>query len=151
MKSQKGFTLVELVIAAAITGLIVTSLGVAVQQTFTVTDSGNDRMLAMHELQNAARWVNHDGQMASTAISEDEPAKLSLTLPDDSSITYTVVGTELHRTAGESQMTLARNISSISFSVENRVITMTITSSPPGRANISEQGTYKVYLRPTEG
>ena len=153
MKNQKGFTLVELVIAAAITGLIVTSLGVAVQQTFTVTDSGNDRMLATHELQNAARWVSYDGQMASTATSEEfeDELVLALTLPDDSSITYTVVDTELRRTAGESQMTLARNISSISFSIENRTITMTITSSPPGRANISEQGTYKVYLRPTEG
>jgi len=152
MKNQKGFTLIELVIAAAITGLIVTSLGVAVQQTFTVTDSGNDRMLATHELQNAARWVSRDGQMASTAvIATDEEDKLVLTLPDDSSITYTVEDTELLRTADGSQMTLARNISSISFSIENRVITMTITSSPQGRANISEQGTYKVYLRPTAG
>ena len=147
MKGQRGFTLVELLIATATTGLIVSFLGTAIYQIITIPEYGNDRMIAMHELQNAAHWVSLDGQMARTASGGDE---LALTLPDDSSITYSLVGTELRRTAGESQMTLARNISSISFSVENRIITMTITSSPEGRANVSEQGTYKVYLRPTE-
>lgn len=147
IKEEQGFTLVELLIATAITGLIVSFLGTAIYQIITVTEYGNDRMIAMHELQNAAHWVSLDGQMASAASGGNE---LALTLPDDSSITYSLVGTELRRTAGESQMALARNISDISFSVENRIITMTITSSPEGRANVSEQGTYKVYLRPTE-
>ena len=100
----------------------------------------------MHELQNVAHWVSIDGQGASTASGGNE---LVLTLPDSSSITYTVVGTELRRTAGDSQMTLAQDITSADFSIENQIITMTITSSPQGRWNVSEQGTYKVYLRPT--
>ena len=147
MKDQKGFTLVELLIATAITGLIVSFLGTAIYQIFTVTEYGNDKMTAMHELQNAAHWVSLDGQMASMANVSNG---LVLTLPDDSSITYAVVGTELRRTAGEFPMTLAQNISDVSFSVENRIITMTITSSPEGRPSVSEQGTYKVYLRPVE-
>ena len=147
MKGQKGVTLPELLITVAITGLIVSLLGAAIYQIITVTESGNDRMIAIHELQNAGHWVTLDGQMARTASGGNE---LALTLPDGSSITYEVEDTELLRTADESQMILAQNISSISFSVENRVITMTITSSPEGRANISEQGTYKVCLRPAE-
>jgi len=55
--------------------------------------------------------------MTSAASGGNE---LILVLPDDSSITYAVEDRELHRTAGESQMTLAQNISNISFSVENR-------------------------------
>ena len=146
-KGQKGVALPELLITVAITGLIVSFLGAAIYQIITVTEYGNDKMVAMHELQNVAHWVAVDGQMARTASGGNE---LVLTLPDDSSITYAMVVTELRRTASGSQMTLARNISSISFSVENRIITMTITSSPQGRPNVSEQATYKVCLRPVE-
>ena len=149
MKGQKGFTLPELLITVAITGLIVSFLGAAIYQIVTVTDYSNQRIMAMHELQNAAHWFSRDGQMASTASGGSE---LVLTLPDDSSITYAVVDTELHRTSGESQMILARNISDISFAVADRIITITITSSPVGRWDMSEWGTrqYKVCLRPTE-
>jgi len=146
MKGERGFTLIELLIATAITGLIVSGLGTAMHHIVTTTDYSDDRMTAMQELQNAAHWVRIDGQSASTASGGDE---LVLTLPDDSTITYAVVGTELRRTAGESQMTVARNITSASFAIEDRVITMTLTSSPEGRWNVSEQGTYQTCLRPT--
>jgi hypothetical protein len=45
-------------------------------------------------------------------------------------------------------MVLARNVVSISFSISNRVITMSLTSSPSGRYAVSENGTYQVNLRP---
>jgi prepilin-type N-terminal cleavage/methylation domain-containing protein len=147
MMGQKGFTITELIVTVAITGLIVGFFGAAVYQTIAVSEYGNDKMIARHELQNAAHWVCLDGQMAKTASGGSE---LVLTLPDDSIITYAVENRELYRTAGESQMTLARNISNISFSVENRIITMNITSSPEGRSNVSEQGTYNVCLRAEE-
>ena len=147
MKSQKGFTVPELIVSVAITGLIVSFFGTAVYQTLTVTEYGSDKMIAMHELQNVAHWVSLDGQMAKAASGGSE---LVLTLPNDSIITYSVENKELHRTTVESEMTLARNISYVSFSVENRIITMDITSSPEGRPNISDQGIYKVCLRVEE-
>ena len=147
MKQEQGFTLIELLIVTAITGLIIGVLGTAAYQIVTIPEYGNDRITAMHELQNVAHWVSFDGQMAKTASGGNE---LILTLPDDSLISYTVNGTALLRTAGSSNRTLAQNITSANFSVQNRYITMDITSSPAGRWSVSEQGTYKVYLRPTE-
>ena len=93
MKGERGFTLVELLIATAITGFIFSVLGAAMHQVVTIPEYGNDRVTALHELQNVAHWVNLDGQMAKSATGGDE---LVLTLPDDSSISYTLVGTDLH-------------------------------------------------------
>lgn len=147
MKGEQGLTIVELLITTAITVLIVGVLGTATYQIVATTYYSNDKLIAMHELQNVAHQLTIDGQGASAASGGDE---LALSFPDDSQVTYTMVGTELHRTAGESQITLARNISDISFSVASGIITMTITSSP-GNPNISEQRTYKIYLRPAGG
>ena len=139
--------MVELLITISITGLIVGFLSAAIHQIVTVTDYGNSKMTAIHELQNVAHLVSVDVQEASSASGGEE---LVLNLPDSSVITYTLIGSELRRIAGESQITLAQNISALSFSVEGRVITMDISSSPEGSQDVSQQGIYKAYLRTTE-
>lgn len=147
MKGQKGMTMVELVVAIATAGIIVVFLGTAINQIITVSGYGNDRLIAGHELQNAAYWLNNDVPGAKAVTGG---AGLALTMTDNSSITYTLSGTEIYRTAGGYQMTLARNITAANFSIDNRVVTMSLTSSPPGRYGVSENGTYRVYLRPAE-
>jgi hypothetical protein len=148
MKKEAGMTMVELVAAVAVTGIIVVFLGTAIYQIITISEYGNERLTAWHELQNAAYWFNFDGQRAVTA---SVSGGLSLTLSDNSSITYSLVGTELRRTTGGSQMTLARNIASAAFAINSRLVTMSLTSSPEGRDSVSENGTYRAYLRPSEG
>jgi len=145
MKRQLGFTLVEMLVAISITGLIGSGLGTAIYQILTVTEYGSDRLTAAHELQNVAHWFMLDGQRASTASGG---SGLTLTLSaDGSSVNYTLAGTALYRIAGSANMTLAQNITSAAFSVKGRTVTMTITSSPQGRWGVSDNGTYRVYLR----
>ena len=146
MKGERGFTLVELLIATAITGFIFSILGAAIHHVVTIPEYGNNRVTALHELQNAAYWVNLDGQMAENATGGNG---LVLTLPDNSSISYTLAGTDFIRTTSTSNMTLAQNITSVNFSIQDRYITMDITSSPAGRWEVSENETYKICLRPT--
>ena len=139
--------MVELVVAVATTGIIVAFLGTAIYQIITVSGYGNDRLSATHELQNAAHWLNNDGQRAKAATGGTE---LELTMTDNSSITFSLDGSDLKRTSAAGEMTLARNITSALFSIDNRVITMSLTSTPSGRYGVSENGTYRVYLRPSE-
>ena len=147
MNGQKGMTMVELIVAIAVTGVIIAFLGTAIFQIITVSEYGNGRLTAMHELQNSAHWFNLDGQKA---VSAGADGGLLLTLPESATITYSLVGTELRRTSGGSYLTLARNITRADFSVANRLVTMSLTSAPEGRYDVSENGTYRVYLRPSE-
>jgi prepilin-type N-terminal cleavage/methylation domain-containing protein len=146
MKSERGYTLVELLIALAITGILTTTLGMVVQQTVTVPERGNTQVNALHAIQNAAHWVSLDGQMAKSA---GGGSGLTLTLPDDSSISYILYGDELHRICGSSDRTIASGISSTDFSVEGRLITMNIIAEPNDCWHISENGTYQINMRPT--
>ncbi|MFC1926913.1 prepilin-type N-terminal cleavage/methylation domain-containing protein [Chloroflexota bacterium] len=146
IKDQRGTTLVEVLIATALSGLIASLLGAVVYQITTVSERGNAAMISLHEVQNVAYWVNLDGQRASAASGGSQ---LIFTLPDESTVTYDLSGTELRRTAGGSQVTVARNITSVNFLVDERVVSMSITSCPQNRWEISEDRTYKVYLRPS--
>jgi len=148
MNKQAGMTMVELIVAIAVTGVIVTFLGTAIYQILTVSEYGDNRLIALHELQNAAYWLNVDGQGAVNATGGSQ---LALTLSDNSTVTYALTGTSLLRSSGGQQMTLARNISAVSFTINGRVITMNLTSAPVAREDVSQTGTYMVYLRPAGG
>ncbi len=189
MNGQKGMTMAELVVAIATTGIIVVFLGTAINQILTVSGYGNDRLTATHELENVAHWFNIDGQgavaatggtslvltmadnssitytLAGTemrrttgsqqmtleeAVVTTGGTSLALTITDNSTITYTLTGKEIRRTTGSQQMTLARNITDANFSIDNRLVTMSLTASPPGQYGVSENGIYHVYLRPGE-
>jgi prepilin-type N-terminal cleavage/methylation domain-containing protein len=148
MKDERGMTMVELVAAVAVTGIIVVFLGTAVFQIITVSASGNDQLIALHELQNAARWFNDDGRQA---VDASAGAGLTFTISDNATVNYSLVGTELRRTAGGSMMTLARNISDVSFSSGAGAATMSLTATPAGRYGVSESAEYQVTFRAEGG
>ena len=146
MKRERGYTLVEAMIAIAITGFIVTVIGMVVQQMVVVPERGDDQLDAIHPMQNAAHWLTLDGQ---TAVSASGGSSLTLTLASNTTINYVRSGTNLYRYYASSNRTIARNVASANFTVQDRVIYMTIVTVPDSRWNISENYTYQAYMRPT--
>lgn len=63
-RNQKGFTLVELIVAVAITGFIAGSLALSVSQLFSVSVADRNRMEAVKQVENALHYINRDVQMS---------------------------------------------------------------------------------------
>ena len=144
MKGEQGFSLVEMLIALALTGVITGVLAMVVQQTITVPERGNDQTAALHSLQNAIHWFGLDGQTEAAATGGNG---LTLTLPDSSNIEYVLYGRDLNRLAGSSNRTIARDVTDASFTVSGRNITLALAAAPAGRSGVSENITSQVSMR----
>jgi prepilin-type N-terminal cleavage/methylation domain-containing protein len=145
MKQDRGYTLVELLIALAISAVIFVAAAAVLFQLTTVSSSGNDRLSAVHAVQNAGYWFNRDGQ---EAVSAAAGASLVFTLPQGQTVTYALTGNSLSRSEGAAAIVLAGNVSNLSFSIQGRLVSMGITSTISGRTDVSESSNYAVYLRP---
>jgi prepilin-type N-terminal cleavage/methylation domain-containing protein len=64
-KGEKGFTLLEVIVVAAITGLITSGIATAIFQTFTLSTRTSNHMVAVREVQEAGYWVSLYSYMAN--------------------------------------------------------------------------------------
>ena len=145
MKTQHGFTLVELLVVIAISAIIMSALVSTFFHVAITSSQASDTHVASKELQNVGHWINRDGQMAKSAIGGTE---LILTLPDSSTIMYTLVDTQLQRLADGVSTIVGNNITDITFTISDRIITVEIASSSSG--GISEEDAFQVRMRPAE-
>jgi len=144
MNREHGYTLVEAAVTFVLLGVIGVIVCMAAQQILAVPDRGNDHVTALHDLQNTAHWLAEDVQEAKSAVGG---SSLTLTMPDNSTISYTRVGSTLSRTYGEQTINIAGSITSLSFTVTSRSISMAITAHPASRWNITETKTYQFIMR----
>ena len=101
-KNQRGFTLIELVVAITITALIVGGVTMAIFQVFDVNGRSTTRMTAVKQVENAVYWISRDAKMAQDVQpDEDSGFPLNLTWVEwDNTvhqITYTLENGELER------------------------------------------------------
>ena len=156
--NQKGLTLLELMVAFGITGMLV---GVLVPFIFYITRDTEqviDNTTAILQVQAAGRSFSTDVKTAVDTIPADAAAGISddLTLQwtsryEDSNVDHTIQyylsSEELIRNYDTVETTVATYISDIEFSRIGSVITMVITSTIEGAEEQTEEGTYHVTLR----
>ena len=78
-RSEKGFTLIEVIIAVAIIGIITPALAMTTTTLLTNHQQANDHNIVLHQVQNAGHWISHDVQMAKNVVFDD-PNGFPLTL-----------------------------------------------------------------------
>ncbi|MBA7637982.1 hypothetical protein ES703_45631 [subsurface metagenome] len=155
---QRGMTLLELIIATAITAVIVGGLSTAIYLIISTTERGNAEASALHNIQKAAYWISRDAQMARTTdLIDGESAIDSLSLQwidgdgNPHSSSYELSGTELLRNYDDTLTIVARGISSAEFAISGNILTFNIESTHAGRWPVSRATTGKVYLRAKTG
>ena len=150
---QKGMTLVELLIALSITGVIIGGLGAAIYTITSVTGRGNAEISVLRDIQSASHWISNDTRMARGAtLTGGDPASGVVLVWDDiegnsHSTSYTYSGKELNRSYDGISSTIAWNVSSVKFSLNDDVLTYTLTSEIEGRWEMDKEVTGYVNLR----
>ncbi len=71
-KNQKGFTLIELIVAIAITALIIGVIAMSIFQVFTVNALSSNHMKAVRQVQTVGNWISRDTLMAQSV--DPDPA-----------------------------------------------------------------------------
>lgn len=171
-KNQRGFTLLELLIAATIVSFVIGGTTMTIFQIFSGNIRSSNHMTAIRQVQNAGYWVSHDAQMAQDVApaeeSVDDPdgTRFPLTLTwtdwssDEHEVTYNIVDNKLTRSysvnEGEASQTLiAKFIDSTNTSCyknEEGILTLTITAKLGAGSQVaSETRVYEVIPRPDSG
>lgn len=83
-QDEAGITLVELIVALAISAFVLAFLGTAAFQFYKVTGWGNDRMLLSSDLQTAQMWLGRDAVQANAFGPGSAPDYGTFTIPTSS-------------------------------------------------------------------
>ncbi|MFQ5934462.1 MAG: type II secretion system protein J [Dehalococcoidia bacterium] len=156
---QRGFTLVEMLVALGIMAAVGSALVTSILQMSNFTSRGNAQLETAADMGISMRWLARDTQSAETTdLVDGDPPVSSMTLNwvdeyDGASIShsasYALDGRDLKRTYDGETHTVARRVSSVEFSLSGKLITVTLTSTDDKWGSITKQFTHYFYLRPS--
>jgi prepilin-type N-terminal cleavage/methylation domain-containing protein len=153
LRKEDGLTLVEMLVAVAISSMVAAGLGTALHQFLTTSERTRVAQGALHDVQNTGHWLTIDGKKTtSTSLVDGDPATEVMTLAwtIDSivhNITYYRDGSELKRDNDGAVITVARNVTDVSFSRSGQLITVNLESSPAGRWDYNKNATFNIWIR----
>lgn len=161
---QKGFTLVELLVALAVGATLIGGGVLTFHQVILGTARANSQVVALIEVHQAALSIKKDVHMAQDVnLTDGEPVpQSSLVLgwtdstyfaPEDDrdhSITYALSGTELQRTYDGTVSIVGRHITSVGFTQNNKIVNVSITATGPSIPQRSKTLNFSIHML-TEG
>ena len=152
---QRGFTLIDLVVAIAIGSVILTGAGEALFQILNGVDRGVEQLSTLRDAENAAIWLTRDVRMAEyTDITDGASPVSSLTLQwtDSQSggthtVTYAIADSKLVRNFDGALTTVSRRINSVGFSRNGRLLNLQIEVLAKGGTSTLQKN-YRALMRP---
>lgn len=103
-KDQRGITLVELMIAIALAGIVTAGITMTVAHLFSGSTRTSNHMTAVRQVQNAGYWVSKDALQAQNVTPDGGDSGFPLILTWEwegakNEVTYTITAdNKLHRT-----------------------------------------------------
>ena len=161
IRDERGMTLVEILVALAITGLITGILVTVIYQIYQVTGWGNNELVVQHDLQNAATWFNRDVVSASSAHIVSA-SQMTLTIPYVGSIitdtvytrvityTFSITNSTLTRDSDDSTLIVARHVNSFVPSPTGMVTSAIMITLTSQAGDVTGSATLHLDMRPTE-
>jgi prepilin-type N-terminal cleavage/methylation domain-containing protein len=162
--NRDGFTILEVLIAVAITGLLAAGLSVLISQLFNINANSRSHMTAIKQIEIAINRLSSDIQMAQIIepYQNNNGFPLSLAWKDwdntATEITYFMVGDELKRQVslnGDAPLetVVASKIQSIQINTppagySGREVSITISASVGSYQSTVESRTFAVLPRP---
>lgn len=157
--SQRGFTLVELIVAAAIIAVVAGMLATILYQLLVIPSRGNAQLTVDGDLRNAGLWLVRDGNAAWTFTPGAPPVygtfAITRTGNTTATVTYRYEDGALvreRRTRNEtSTIGVARHVAAsddVRFTCIGDVVVVEITAtSGQGRSRVSASQTFTVTMR----
>ena len=152
---QRGFTIPEMLVATIMVISAAGLIATAIYQIFVVARSGNARLAALSDIENAAVWIGRDASEAQSFAAGSGAVYGTFTTSDPTiqyRYSYDSANTALvreHLVSGSPQSTLriAHRIGAqgnVSFSVTGSLVTVSITATV---GPTSESSTLKLGMR----
>jgi prepilin-type N-terminal cleavage/methylation domain-containing protein len=164
--NQKGFTLIEILVAMLVGGMITAGVITGIFQIVYGTGQIREESVALSDIDNAAHWLTRDVVLGqSTDLDDDAPlpvSQMTLTWDDSTwwaeqeesishSVIYTYSGTALQRNYDGVVTTVGRHLTDVGFSLDGRLVTITLTSSPEEEPRSAVTRSYTMQMRAETG
>jgi prepilin-type N-terminal cleavage/methylation domain-containing protein len=166
-RNQRGFTLVEILVAMAIGGLIMGGITTTIFQALTLPAKSNNQMTAVKQVENSINWIRHDAVQAQIMeTSGDTGFPLRLTWVDWNNTEYEVTyslqegklerkyvthdrdGTEVDNQTSVIAEDIDTNSEMTYCQVDGSTLTLKITATITGYRISSETRLVEILARP---